>query len=52
MSMILPQLFKRETIFDAAWANQVFLLMDYCASIGNYELKTIDGNINWSFTEK
>ncbi|MCV0409630.1 hypothetical protein [Nitrosopumilus sp.] len=48
-----PKLFTRETTtFDAAWANQVFPLMDYCTGIGNYELKTIDGNINWSFTEK
>lgn len=51
--MILFLSFTRETTaFDAAWANQVFPLMDYCTSIGNYELKTIDGNINWSFTEK
>lgn len=48
-----PKLFTRETTtFDAAWANQVFPLMDYCTGIGDYELKTLDGNINWSFTEK
>ena len=48
-----PKLFTRETTtFDAAWENQVFPLMDYCTGIGTYELKTRDGNINWSFTEK
>ncbi|MCE9651910.1 MAG: hypothetical protein K8Q89_02465 [Nitrosarchaeum sp.] len=47
------KLFTRETTtFDAAWENQVFPLMDYCTGIGTYELKTHDGNINWSFTEK
>lgn len=46
-----PQLYTRETTtFDPPWENQVFPLMDYCTSIGNYELKTLDGNINWSFT--
>ncbi len=46
-----PQLYTRETTtFDTPWKNQVFSLMDYCTSIGNYELKTLDGNINWSFT--
>ncbi len=45
------QLFTRETTtFDPPWENQVFPLMDYCTGIGNYELKTLDGNINWSFT--
>lgn len=46
-----PQLYTRETTtFDTPWKNQVFSLMDYCTSIGKYELKTLDGNINWSFT--
>ena len=35
-----------------AWKNQVLPLMDYCASVGDYVLKTADGNINWSFTVK
>ena len=44
------ELFTRETTtFHPAWENQVFPLMDYCASLGNFVLKTADGNINWNF---
>lgn len=32
------------------WKNQILPLMNYCQSIGTFELKTADGNINWSFT--
>ena len=41
-------LYTREsTNFEAPWKNQVFPLMDYCISIGKYELNTLDGNIKW-----
>ncbi len=47
------KLFTREnTFFDPRWKNQVFPLMDYCTGLGNYVLKTSDGNIKWSFTVK
>ena len=31
------------------WTYQILPLMDYCQSIGTFELKTADGNINWNF---
>ena len=34
------------------WKNQLLPLMNYCQSIGTFELKTDDGNINWSFVLK
>ncbi len=37
---------------DTPWKNQVLPLRDYCQNIGTFELKTADGNINWSFTLK
>ena len=47
------KLLTRETAYhDAPWKNQVFLLMDYCQSVGTFELKTADGNINWNFVLK
>ena len=47
------RLLTRQTAyFDTPWKNQGFPLMDYCQSVGTFELKTADGNINWSFTEK
>ena len=32
------------------WKNQLLSLMNYCQSVGTFEIKTADGNINWSFT--
>lgn len=44
-------LFTRETTnFDNHWKNQIFPLMDYCASIGNYEMTVVDDKIQWTFT--
>lgn len=43
-------LFTRETTnFDNPWKNQVFPLMDYCTSIGNYEMTVIDDKPQWTF---
>ncbi len=46
------ELVTRQTMnnSEAPWGNQLYPLMDYCTSIGKYELKTLDGNINWSYT--
>lgn len=47
------QMLTRETVLlNPLWENQVFPLMDYCTDIGSYDMTTIDGKINWSFTEK
>ncbi|MCV0391964.1 MAG: hypothetical protein K5790_01580 [Nitrosopumilus sp.] len=46
-------LYTRENAHpEASWNNQIFLLMDYCTTIGNFEMTTVDGQINWIFTEK
>lgn len=39
----------RDDSYDPAWKNQVFPLMDYCTGVGDYEMKTVNGNIVWSF---
>ena len=47
------RLLTRHTVnFDPQWKNQAFPLMDYCTSIGDYELNTLDRKITWTFTEK
>ena len=35
---------------EASWDYQVFLLMDYCADVGVFEMTSVDGKINWIFT--
>ena len=44
------RLIIRDDSYDPVWKNQLFPLMDYCTGIGNYEMKTVDGHVTWSFT--